>query len=188
MSENRVWPDLTSALSLPSPSFLRSFSFVSLTSKEKVVFSDCNCIIFRKMSQSDELLSSDNLSEDEKLNESEEIELAEKVAEAEEEYDPDMPELETVAEKAAAEEDAAEQGAIELGSQDSADKSDEGSEEEDDSIVNDEIEYDHDHDACLSYAKEVDAFLLRTLKPRTLSDAERQAAVADLLCEHFCRE
>lgn len=141
------------------------------------------------MSQSDDVPSLEDISEDEKLNSSEEAENAERVAQAEEEYDPERPaELATAGELAETDEQEAEATAIELGSQDSADKSDDGS-ESDDSIVCDEIEYFcKDHSLCVSYAAEVDAFLLKTLKAKTLEAKERQAALAEVLCDHFSRE
>jgi hypothetical protein len=126
----------------------------------------------------------------EELNESEQEENAERVAAAEEEYDPSKPdELETAGEAAEADEQEQEADAIELGSQDSAAAADEDSEETDDSIVNDEIEHAcQDHDFCVSYALEVDAFLLRTLLATTENAKERQAAIAELLCDHFSKQ
>lgn len=136
------------------------------------------------MSQSDEIL----IASVESLNVSEQEEELEKIAEAEEEFDPDMPELETLADKARDEEDEAEACARDLGSQDSTSKSDDA-DKSDDSIVNDEIEYEcPDHTFCVEYAQEVDAFLLRTLKPVSESKRERCAALAEVLCDHYRKQ
>ena len=136
------------------------------------------------MSQSDEIL----IASVESLNVSEQEEELEKIAEAEEEFDPEMPELETFADKARDEEDEAEADARDLGSEDSTSESDDA-DKSDDSIVNDEIEYEcPDHTFCVEYAQEVDAFLLRTLKPVSESKRERCAALAEVLCDHYRKQ
>ena len=136
------------------------------------------------MSQSDEIL----IASVESLNVSEQEEELEKIAEAEEEFDPEMPELETLADKARDEEDEAEADARDLGSEDSTSESDDA-DKSDDSIVNDEIEYEcPDHTFCVEYAQEVDAFLLRTLKPISESKRERCAALAEVLCDHYRKQ
>jgi hypothetical protein len=105
-----------------------------------------------------------------------------------EEFDSDMPELETLADKARDEEDEAEACARDLGSQDSTSESDDA-DKSDDSIVNDVIEYEcPDHTFCVEYAQEVDAFLLRTLKPVSESKRERCAALAEVLCDHYRKQ
>lgn len=136
------------------------------------------------MSQSDEIL----IASVESLNVSEQEEELEKIAEAEEEFDPEMPELETLADKARHEEDEAEADARDLGSEDSTSESDDA-DKSDDSIVNDEIEYEcPDHTFCVEYAQEVDAFLLRTLKPVSETKRERCAALAEVLCDHYRKQ
>lgn len=136
------------------------------------------------MSQSDEIL----IASVESLNVSEQEEELEKIAEAEEEFDPEMPELETLADKARDEEDEAEADARDLGSEDSTSESDDA-DKSDDSIVNDEIEYEcPDHTFCVEYAQEVDAFLLRTLKTVSESKRERCAALAEILCDHYRKQ
>lgn len=137
------------------------------------------------MSQPDEIL----IASVESLNASEEEEELEKIAVAEEEFDPEQPEdLQCEAEKAEVEEDEAEACARDLGSQDSTDESDDA-DKTDDSIVNDEIEYEcPDHTFCVEYAKEVDAFLLKTLNPVSESKRERCAALAEVLCDHYRKQ
>lgn len=124
----------------------------------------------------------------ESLNSSEQEEEQQKLAIAEEEFDPSRPEdLTTAAEKAEASEDELEAGAEELGSEDSSDESDDA-DKTDDSIVDDEVRYAcEDHDFCKEYAKEVDEFLLRTLKARTESARERKAALTEVLCDHYSK-
>lgn len=135
------------------------------------------------MSQSDEIL----IASQESLNESEMEEELQKQAEAEEEFDPENPELETLAEKAAAEEEAAEATAVDLGAESETGESDD-QEESDDSIVCDEIEYTcKDHSVCVKVAKQVDESLLAVfaLKPRSEKAKVRQAAIAEVLCDHY---
>jgi hypothetical protein len=136
------------------------------------------------MSQSDEIL----ILSQESLNSSEQEEQEQKVAIAEEEFDPSRPEdLKPALEAIEDEEDELESGAEELGSQDSTDESDDA-DKTDDSIVCDEVTYKcQDHEFCISYAKEVDEFLLRTLKAVTESARERRAALVEVLCDHYSK-
>lgn len=138
------------------------------------------------MSQSDELKSGEVELVAELLNESEEEELQAKIDDAEEPFDPEQPtDLATAGDKLADAED--EEGSGEsINSQNCAESGDE--DESDDSIVNDKIEYAcKDHEFCVSYAKEVDAFLLRTLSAKT-GGRERRAALAEVLCDNFARK
>lgn len=138
------------------------------------------------MSQEDEVIL---IESQESLNLSEQEEAQQKLADAEEEFDPEQPEdLRAAGEKAESEEDEAEADARDLGSQDSTDESDDA-DKTDDSIVNDEIEYEcPDHTFCVEYAQEVDAFLLRTLKALSESKRERCAALAEVLCDHYRKQ
>ena len=138
------------------------------------------------MSQSDELKSGEAELVAELLNESEEEELQAKIDDAEEPFDPEQPaDLATTADKQAAAEDEEGDGES-INSENCTESGDE--EESDDSIVNDKVEYlCKDHEFCVAYAKEVDAFLLRTLSART-GGRERQAALAEVLCDHFERK
>ncbi len=126
---------------------------------------------------------------EEELNSSEQEEQQERVAIAEEEYDPEKPEeLVPTAERDADSEDELDGEAESLGSQDSVDEDDE-EDEEDDSIVSDKIEYAcKDHKFCIGFSSEVDTMLLKVLKPRTEGAKERQAAIAEVLCDHYCKE
>lgn len=141
-------------------------------------------IAFLNMSQSDEIL----IASAESLNESEIEEELQKVAEAEEEFDPKQPEdLTTVFQKAEAEEEDAERDAEDLGAESQTDESDD-QDESDDSIVCDEIEYTcKDHNVCVKMAKTLDEQLLSvlSLKARTSSAKQRQAAIAEVLCDHY---
>lgn len=136
------------------------------------------------MSQSDEIL----IASQESLNSSEQEEEQQKLEIAEEEFDPSRPEdLATAVEKAEAEEEELEAGAEELGSEDSSGESDD-EDKTDDSIVCDEVLYKcEDHEFCKEYAKEVDEFLLQTLKARTESSRERRAALTEVLCDHYSK-
>lgn len=110
------------------------------------------------------------------------------MAEAEEEFNPEQPEdLTTAFAKAEAEEEAAEAEAVDLGAESETDESDD-QDESDDSIVCDEIEYTcKDHNVCVKMAKTLDEQLLSilALKARTVSAKQRQAAIAEVLCDHY---
>jgi hypothetical protein len=140
-----------------------------------------------KMSQDEvEILSeSGEELEAEKLSPSEEEELEEKRAADEEEFDPTKPaDLTTEADKRVESEDEQEAGAEDINSENCESESGD-SDESDDSIVCDEIESAcPDHKKCVAYAAEVDAFLLRTLLSAT-GKKERQAALAEVLCDHY---
>lgn len=91
-----------------------------------------------------------------------------------EEFDPSKPEdVTTATAKAEAEDDPS---------------SGRESDEEDDSIVNDEVELAcADHQACIDFAKELDAFILRSLPVPKSKDKERRAALVEVLCDHYGR-
>ena len=137
------------------------------------------------MSQPDEIEIASQAS----LCDSEKEEELQKLADAEEEYDIAEPEnLTTAVAAAEADEADAEGEAEELGSQDSSDESDDA-DKTDDSIVNDEIVYNcEDHDFCVSFAKEVDEFFLRTLVSSGTGKKERCAAIAEVLCDHYRKQ
>ncbi len=141
------------------------------------------------MSQDEvEILSEGEELEQEKLSPSEEEELEQKRADAEEAYDPAQPEdLATEADKRVESEDEQEAGAEDINSENCASESGE-SDETDDSIVCDEIEFScKDHKKCVAYAVEVDTFLLSTLLAKS-GKKERQAALAEVLCDHYARK
>lgn len=135
-------------------------------------------------SKSASQLSEEILSQNEELDTSEEEELAEKEAVVEEEFDPEHPEdLPAEPEKQELEDEEQEEGAEEADSRDDED-------DEDDSIVcaDGEVEMEcSEHGFCVEYAKEVDAFLLRTLHAKS-APRERRAAIAEVLCDHFSRK
>jgi hypothetical protein len=139
------------------------------------------------MSNSSSQQSEEILSQNEPLNSSEEEELAEKEAIVEEEFDPEHPEdLLAEPEKQELEDEEQEEGAEDIKS----DEADSRDDEEDDSIVcpDDQVEMEcSEHGFCVEYAKEVDAFLLRTLHAKT-GPRERRAAIAEVLCDHFSRK
>lgn len=132
-----------------------------------------------------ELVSENESLEAEELSPSEEEELEQKRIEAEEPFNPEEPaDLTTEAAKREESEDEQEAGAVDLNSENCASESSQ-SDETDDSIVCDEIEYQcKDHKKCVAYAAEVDSFLLRTLSSST-GKKERQAALAEVLCDHY---
>lgn len=107
--------------------------------------------------------------------------LGEGATSDEEEFNPDEPnDLKTEAQK------EREEGEC-LGSQDSQ-ASAKDDEEDDDSIVCDEIELEcENHDSCVELAKKVMGFVLehRSIKA---SKKEALSALAEAVCDHFARE
>lgn len=107
--------------------------------------------------------------------------LGEEATSDEDEFNPDEPnDLKTEAQK------EREEGEC-LGSQDSQ-ASAKDDEEEDDSIVCDEIELEcENHDDCVELAKKVMGFVLehRSIKA---SKKEALSALAEVVCDHFARE
>jgi len=107
--------------------------------------------------------------------------LGEEATSDEDEFNPEEPnDLKTEAQK----EREAEEGEL-LGSQDSQ-ASAKDDEEEDDSIVNDEIELEcSDHDKCVCLAKDLKAKLEMLGYRCKASEKEAVAALAEALCDHF---
>lgn len=123
---------------------------------------------------------------EEELGASEQEEEQERVAVAEEEYDPEKPEdLKTTFEKAAEQEEELEREAEDLGAEDSTSETHD-SDEEDDSIVNDEIEpICKNHSKCIEVAKQVDEFVCARMQVRTEKPGTRRAFLAEVICDHY---